>query len=210
MPINSWAEMMKQAEEESKSTGFTPLEDAAYTFVIKDKPEAGTTQNNLPKFTFYAYVESGPRAGARIRHTFNVSENGWAMKKFFFEPLAVLGLGADFFSSEPNPDQIASALHGKRFVGQVGDSNRQVEGSNPPSYYKEIKAFASAGAQPSAGVPTGLPSGAPAAPVAPQTPAAPNGENPWATAAQAAPVAPQAPATPSWGSTPPPPPFGAH
>lgn len=207
MPINSWASMMEQAEQESKSTGFTPLEDGAYNFVIKDKPEVLQTQAGLPAFKFYAYVESGPRQGARISHRFNVVENGWALSTHFFKPLATLGLGADFFRSEPTPDQIASALQGKRFVGQVGDSNRAVEGSNPPQYYKEIKSFASAAAQPQAGVPGGVPAAGPTAPVAPQAPSSATTENPWATAAQAA---PQAPGTPSWGSTPPPPPFGAH
>lgn len=190
MPLKSWSEMMKDAEE--TTTGFEPLTiGESYTFVIEQPAKVGQTQKGFPKFSVQAAVESGPRKNARHTHHFNGSDSSFAMKEFFFKPLYALGLSPAFFASEPSDEQIASAFQGKRFVARV---EKQKD-----SDYLQLVDFAPAtGAAPAPGVPSGLPS----TPAVPATQAA-SAPSVAPAAAPAAPAAPAADANP-WATTPPP------
>ena len=197
MPLKSWSEMMKDAEE--TTTGFEPLEvGQSYTFVIEQPAKVGETQKGHPKFTIQATVESGPRKNARHTHHFNGSDSGWAMKKHFFGPIYAIGLSPAFFASEPTPEQIANAFQGKRFVARV---EKQKD-----SDYLQLVDFAPApGGAAQAGVPTGIPT--PQAAPAPQQ-VAPAQTNPVpeqvAPAVSPAPAAAPANDNNPWASTPPP------
>lgn len=201
MPAQSWKDLMNKAEEGAKE--FTPLDPGQYAFVIKDAAKVGQTSKENPKFTINPSVESGPRQNARVFHDFIVSESPYAMKNFFFGDLAILGLDASFFDTNPTEQQIAQALQGRRFVAEVFHE----EGNNGKTYAR-LRNFAKpTNAPPSAGVPGGLPSAAPiqaAAPVAPQAiqPSI-DASSPWATA-----PAPAGPAAPIGGGVPMPPSFG--
>jgi hypothetical protein len=198
MPAMDWKTLMNAAEEGAKE--FALLDEGMYSFVIKDAAKVGQTSKENPKFSINPSVESGERANARVWHDFSVSDSAYAMKNYFFGELAALGLGPDFFDTNPTEQQIAQALQGRRFVAEVyhedgndGKKRAKIRNLQPPT-----------GAAPSAGVPGGLP----AAPVAASTglpapsiqpapvaasqaaPAAP--ENPWGPPAAAAPAAPQA------------------
>jgi hypothetical protein len=104
------------------------------------------------------------------------------MKNFFFGDLAILGLGASFFDTNPTDQQIAQALQGRRFVAEVFHEPGH---SDPTKKFARLRNFAApTNAAPSAGVPGGLPSVAPA-PIAAAAPvAAPiDAGSPWATPA---------------------------
>lgn len=194
MPAKSWKDLMNAAEEGAKE--FAILDEAVYEFVIKEPAKVGQTSKENPKFTINPSVEVGPRANARVFHDFIVSDSPFAMKNFFFAPLAVLGLGPTFFDSNPTEQQIAQALQGKRFVAEV----KHEEGTNGKTYARLHNIAAPVSAPPGTGVPGGLPSAAPvagpglpvatplaaAAPVAPQPVGIP--ESPWGTAPVAAPA----------------------
>jgi hypothetical protein len=187
---------MTQANEGAKE--FAPLEPNTYHFVIKDAAKIGQTGKGLPKFSINPSVEQGPRANARIWHDFNVTESAFALKKFFFDDLAALGLGASFFETNPSPEAIAAALQGRRFVAEVFE-----ETGTDGVKRSRLRGFSPAtNAAPQAGVPGGLPSagaGVPAGlPVAAPVAAAPVAQAP--VAAPAAPVAQAAPASP-WDTT---------
>lgn len=180
MPAKSWKELMNDAEEGAKE--FTILDEGMYSFVVKDAAKVGTTSKDNPKFTINPSVESGPRANARVYHDFIVSDSAFAMKNFFFGDLAILGLGASFFDTNPTDQQIAQALQGRRFVAEVFHEPGH---SDPTKKFARLRNFAApTNAAPSAGVPGGLPSAAPA-PVAAAAPvAAPvDAGSPWATPA---------------------------
>lgn len=204
MPAQSWKDLMNKAEEGAKE--FTPLDPGQYAFVVKDAAKVGQTSKENPKFTINPSVESGPRQNARVFHDFIVSESPYAMKNFFFGDLAILGLDASFFDTNPTEQQIAQALQGRRFVAEVFHE----EGNNGKTYAR-LRNFAKpTNAPPSAGVPGGLPSAAPIqsgpAPVQAAAPiAAPviDAGSPWATA-----PAPAGPAAPIGGGVPMPPSFG--
>lgn len=189
MPAKSWKELMNSAEEGAKE--FAILDEGMYNFVIKDAAKVGQTSKENPKFTINPSVESGPRANARVFHTFSVSDSPYAMKMFFFGDLATLGLGPTFFDANPTEQQIAQALQGRRFVAEVFHE----DGTDGKKYARLRNFAAPVSAPPSAGVPSGLPTAAPlgvpvaaAAPVAPTAPVAAPG--PWDTVPQATAPAP--------------------
>lgn len=188
MPATSWKDLMKAADEGAKE--FAILDEGIYEFVIKDAAKVGQTSKENPKFTINPSVEVGPRANARVFHDFIVSDSAFAMKNFFFAPLAVLGLGPTFFDSNPTEQQIAQALQGKRFVAEV----KHEDATNGKTYPRLHNISAPVSAPPGAGVPGGLP----AAPVASA------GVPVIAAPAPIAPAAPQAVGIPEspWGATP--------
>lgn len=207
MALKKWSEMMQDAETDV--SGYQPLEDGDYTFVIEKAATVGETQKGYPKFTVRATVESGPRKNAVHTHNFNASESAYAMKNFFFKPLYAIGIAPSFLATDPSNEQIAEAFQGKRFSARVQPQRDNAE-------YKELVDFAPAsGAAPvsSAGVPQGLapqpvaqaaPAPAPVvqAPVAPQAPVA---QAPAVTNATTAAAGDGNP----WATSPPPPPaFG--
>lgn len=186
MPAMDWKTLMNAAEEGAKE--FALLDEGMYSFVIKDAAKVGQTSKENPKFSINPSVETGERANARVWHDFSVSDSAYAMKTYFFGELANLGLGAEFFDTNPTEQQIAQALQGKRFVAEVyhedgndGKKRAKIRNLQPP-----------VGAAPTAGAPGGLPAAAPLgapvglpAPVAQTAPVvasqAPSGapENPW-------------------------------
>lgn len=212
MPAMDWKTLMNAAEEGAKE--FALLDEGMYSFVIKDAAKVGQTSKENPKFSINPSVETGERANARVWHDFSVSDSAYAMKTYFFGELANLGLGAEFFDTNPTEQQIAQALQGKRFVAEVyhedgndGKKRAKIRNLQPP-----------VGAAPTAGAPGGLPAaaplGAPAGlPVTQSQPApvvasqAPSGapENPWGPVV----TGPAAPA-PAGNSVPLPPPFGQN
>jgi hypothetical protein len=210
MPAMDWKTLMNRAEEGAKE--FALLDEGMYTFVIKDAAKVGQTNKENPKFTINPSVETGERANARVWHDFSVSDSAYAMKNYFFGELASLGLGAEFFDTNPTEQQIAQALQGRRFVAEVFHE----DGNDGKKRAKIRNLQPAVGAAPTAGVPGGLPAGpvtaspglpAPVAQPAPVAAAqAPSGapENPWGPVATATP----APA-PFANSVPLPPSFGA-
>lgn len=198
MPMVSWSDRMNAAEEGAKE--FELLPENVYSFVIKDAAQVKETSKGNPKYTINPSVESGDRANARVFHDFIVSDSAYAMKNFFFGDLAKLGLGAEFFATNPSDDQIAKALQGRRFTAEVYHE----EGNNGKTYARLRNFGDPVGPAPAAGVPTmtaggGQPSGMPqAAPLGQQSaqagpPAAAQQQasvNPWETPGQPAAQAP--------------------
>lgn len=204
MPATNWKTLMDNAEEGAKE--FALLEPGMYSFVVKDAAKVGQTSKENPKFTINPSVESGPRANARVFHDFIVSDSPYAMKNFFFGDLAILGLGVEFFNTNPSEQQIAQALQGRRFTAEVFHE----EGNNGKTYARLRNFSAPTSAPPGAGVPGGLPvataqAQAPAPAPAPQA-AAPVAQSqapasPWDTPAVTHAPAPSAgvPLPPSFG-----------
>ena len=190
-PAMNWADRKKIASEATST--FTPLDPAVYSFIIKELPKAAE-KNGFPNYTINPAVESGPRANARVFHTFYTTEKANGMR-FFFDSLKAIGIPEEFFDTNPSDAQICAALQGKRFTAEV--YNDEYNGK----VYQKLRKFAPPVGPSVAAGPGGMPGpGVPAA--APVVAAAP---------VQAAPaVAQAAPANP-WGNVvaaPPANPFG--
>lgn len=211
MPAMDWKTLMNNAEEGAKE--FALLDEGMYPFVIKDAAKVGQTSKENPKFSINPSVESGERANARVWHDFSVSDSAYAMKTYFFGELANLGLGAEFFDTNPTEQQIAQALQGRRFVAEVFHEKGNDGKTRAKIVSGSIRPATSAA--PTAGVPGGLPAAPVAAsnglpaPVAQPAPVvasqAPSGapENPWGPVATStpapAPIANSVPLPPSFG-----------
>lgn len=114
-PVMDWAARRKIASE--ATGGFTPLEPNTYSFIIKDLPEV-TEKDGWPRFKINPSVEAGPRANARVFHTFYTTEKPNGMK-MFYDQMAVLGITEDWLDTVTDDRQIAQAMVGKRFTAEV-------------------------------------------------------------------------------------------
>lgn len=114
-PVMDWAARRKIASE--ATGGFTPLEPNTYSFIIKDLPEV-TEKDGWPRFKINPAVEAGPRANARVFHTFYTTEKPNGMK-MFYDQMAVLGITEDWLDTVTDDKQIAQAMVGKRFTAEL-------------------------------------------------------------------------------------------
>ena len=229
MPSKTWSELLDDAEQEGG--GFTVLPAGDYDLVIS-RSEAKKTGKGKDMFFVLAKVIDGPSKGRTVPYNFVVSPESPVALRIFFSQMTVLGLTREsFFSTNPTPEQIASALYGKVFRGTLA-----ITPDNKGEDRNEIKNFAtvpenvrlageavvaggdakpapSMSATPTGSIPATPPSPSPTpsapaptpTPEAVPTPTAPApAETPQAPAAPPAP--PAAPPAPAGGSIPPPPP----
>lgn len=210
-PVTSWNDLM--AESKVEAVKFAPLTPDTYSFVVKDVAKVGQTGKGHPKFTINPSVEAGERTNARIWHDFNVTEKPGANARYFFEPLAALGLNESFFASNPSPEQIGQALQGRRFTAEVYEElgNDGVTRPKLRSFAQAVGSAPANGALPGMGGPTMAAQPLPAASAAVAQPAP---AMPAATAAAASPwdgvntgAAPAAPVVGFNNSVPAPPVF---
>jgi hypothetical protein len=187
-----WAARKKIAAE---APSFALLDPGVYSFIVKEKPTA-KDRNGWPSYTINPSVEAGPRANARVFHTFYTTEKPGGMR-FFFESLKALGIPEEFFDSNPSDEQVIAALHGKRFTAEVTHEDYNGKPQQRLGKFAPAVGVAAAAGTPAAGGP-GVPAAAPAAQFAPAAPVAP--------AAPAQPVAAAAAPANPWGTTVTPPP----
>lgn len=140
-PLKSWSERRKEADAEGAK--FAPLQPDTYSFVVPEAAKIEEKDGN-PRFKINPAVEAGPRAKARVFHTFYISDKPSGMR-FFFEQMDALGLG-HLFDGEPTNEQIAAALQGRRFTAEV--YNDEWDGK----VYQKLRKFAPPiGSAPAAG-----------------------------------------------------------
>lgn len=211
MPVANWADKLAAAQS---MPSFKPLDAGRYAFVVKKAEVQSNDSTGAQSINMQIAVEDGERKNATMFHTFYPdSEKAYALK-MFFEGMAALGFGIEFFQQQPQPsyEQIAQLVVGKRFSADVtlrnGENGSDVSKDNKGEFRRQLSNLTAA----IGSAPVG---GAPSAPAAPQAPAYS------APVAPQAPQAPQAPAAPAaqggspWGApaagnlpTPPENPFG--
>lgn len=199
MTSSSWADLIKDAQS-SGGGGFEPLPDGVYDLKVIEASTA-TTAKGKTMYKIKAEVQTGPHARRLLWDNLVVSPESSGAMAFFFRKMTALGLGKEFFGTEPTDSAITQALTNRLFRGKVGTRTYNDKTSNEITEY--LAAASSVPGVP--GVPTAapaVPAAAPvAAPAAPVAAPAPQGFPPAAPAApQAAPPAP-APASP-WETTP--------
>lgn len=198
MPVKKWSDMMNDAAK-AETRKFVPLEPDTYQFVIKEQPTV-ESKDGVDTIVSKPAVESGPRAGATIFHRFRIDSESATSLDIFFNQMTALGLGPDFFAQEPDINQVANALVGRRFSAEA--YKREYNGKD----YVNLRRFTPpVGPAPAGGpgvpTPNAVPSATPSPVVAAPTPAAPSAqvaESPWGVQAPAQPVAQAAPENP-WG-----------
>lgn len=122
MPTKPWSAKIAEAQ---KAPSFKELDEGTYNFVINDAGKVGE-YNGVEQISINPSVESGPRTGSRLFHNFNFPDDNPQVLRIVFEQFQALGLGDEYFTSEPSMEQVAQALKGRRFTADVvhSKSNR--------------------------------------------------------------------------------------
>lgn len=105
MTTVNWQELINNAGGGS----FEPLPIGDYDVVVAEANVA-TSSNGKLMFKTKLQVIAGPYASRLIFNQFVVSPESPGALGFFFQHMAVLGLDASFFASNPAPEQVAAAL----------------------------------------------------------------------------------------------------
>lgn len=162
-----WNELMKDADISLAAPG-------EYDMIVHSA-EATTygTGNQGIKAVFM--FENGPHAGQKVFNNFVIVSGNNRALAMFFRNMKTLGLDADFFGKNPQLDEVAKALEGRR--ARVVLAHREWQGNMQydVSGIKVPNGAANGGVttKPSGpSVPSAMPS-APSVPSTPQVPTAP-------------------------------------
>ena len=180
----NWGDLVKEAGE--VTTGYDPLPDGDYDLMVVEAT-AKVSQSGKTMFAIKAQVQNGAHAKRLVWDNLVVTPDNAAALGMFFRKMYALGLGREFFATNPSNAQIEQAIRGRSFRAQVTSRTWQGQKKNEIKQYYASAATAAAAAAPVAAAPAPAP--APAAAPAP-APA------PVAAAAPAAAVATEAPAAP--------------
>jgi hypothetical protein len=184
----NWGDLISEAGD----VGYEPLPDGDYDLKIVEA-NAKVTQTGKTMFAVKAQVTTGAHAKRLVWDNLVVSTDNPNALAIFFRKMGALGLGRDFFSTNPSNAQIEQALVDRPFRGQVGSRTWQGQKKNEiKAYYSANPANAVAASAPPAAA-AAPPAAAPAPPTAPAPAPAPAPAAPVA-APEAAPVAEAAPA----------------
>lgn len=201
----NWGDLVKDAGE---SGTFGVLPDGDYDLKVIESSHA-LSGGGKQMYKITAEVVSGPYAKRRVWDNLVISPDSSAALGFFFRKMKALGLGQEYFQTNPTNDQIVSALKNRPFRGTLGkktyngtESNEiktyHVSTSATPSFAPTAAAApAPAPAPAAAPAPVYASAPAPTYVAAPPAAAAPVAENPWDNA----------PAPVSAAGAPPAPPF---
>jgi hypothetical protein len=178
MPTLNWAQLI----EDSKDGGgdYSPIPSGDYEFVVVEAP-LKTTSTGKIMFSMKAQVTGGAHDKRLVWDNFVISPENNVALAIFFSQMAALGLKKEgFFDRGPSPEQISTAMAGRRFRGTVGTKVYQGKTSN------EIKQYYTTQNTPAPVAGAAAPVAAPAPAPAPMAAPAPSG-------APVAPVAAPAP-----------------
>ncbi|QEM41601.1 hypothetical protein SEA_FORZA_166 [Gordonia phage Forza] len=159
MPLRSWAELA----EEAGDTGFTAIPEGDYDLKI-ESAEAKQTGNQKTMFKLTSVITSGPYAKRKIWANLVVSPENPVALNIFFRQMAAIGIAKEYFATNPSDSNVAEALVGKEFRGQVVIKQWQGEDRNEIRNYSRLNRTetSSTGPAPTAAQPS--PTNAPPAP----------------------------------------------
>ena len=182
----NWNELL-QAADSSGGGDYAPIPEGVYELkIVESVPTMSSTGKVM--FKVKSEVQSGPHARRLVWDNIVISPENPKSMNIFFLQMGSLGLSREYFSQEPNNDQIASAMKDRIFRGQIGIRQWNGKDSNEINRYMSM-ASDSVPAMVSASAPAPAPAPSPAGAAVPPPPPAPT-------------VVPTA-----GGAVPPPPPF---
>lgn len=179
MSTLNWSDLIKDAGETNNN--YEPLPDGDYELVVVEGV-AKVTQSGKTMFSVKTQVEAGPHAKRLVWDNLVVSPDNPTALGIFFRKMSAMGLGKEFFDSNPTNAQIEQALAGRKFRGQIGSRTYNGQKRNEIKNYYPVQTAAT---PQTAAAPAASPSPA-AAPPPPAAPAPTTAES----APSAAPAAP--------------------
>jgi hypothetical protein len=170
MSTLNWSDLIKDAGEASS---YEPLPDGDYDLSVAEAT-AKVTQSGKTMFSIKAQVESGAFAKRLVWDNLTISPENSTALGIFFRKMASLGLGREYFDTNPTNAQIESAMVGRRFRAQIGTKIYQGNKRNElKNYYPATAPAGSVPPVPAAAAPAAAPAPAPAPAAAPSFDAAP-------------------------------------
>ena len=154
----SWNDLQQAADD----AGFGVIPAGEYEATVKTA-EHKKTGTGKDKIAVRFSVTGGPSAGKSVFNDFVISPDNGTALGFFFRHMKALGLGPDYFATNPDLGKVANDLVGRNCVVVVGIRQWNEEDRN------EIK-----GIKPSGGAaPAAMPGAGPAVMAQPQPAAQP-------------------------------------
>ena len=187
---------------EEHGRGSEPLPDGTEDNFVVLTATTKKSQNGKDMINIQCGVEAGANKGAKVWHRFVISPESEVSMQIFFRQMNTLGLGKEFWRTNPTVDRTCEALKGRQFRGTVKITEYQGVQRNEFSNFKPLGAQSGVGGPPPPPPPAPQTAAAPPPPPAAAPPAAPPPPPPAA-------AAPEAPAAAPAAETPPPPPAPA-
>ena len=164
MSTLNWGDLVKEAGE--VTTGYDPLPDGDYDLMVVEAT-AKVSQSGKTMFAIKAQVQNGAHAKRLVWDNLVVTPDNSAALGMFFRKMYALGLGREFFATNPSNAQIEQAIRGRSFRAQVTSRTWQGQKKNEIKQYYASAASAAAAAPAVAAAPAPAPAPAPAAAPAP-------------------------------------------
>lgn len=101
----NWSDLQKAAGE----AGFDPVPASVYDVIVKTA-EAVKTQSGKDMIKVKYRITAGPYVDRMIFNQFVLTTDNANALAFFFRHMAAMGLGKEFFATNPRMDQVALAL----------------------------------------------------------------------------------------------------
>lgn len=112
---------------ESKTGGVLP--DGSYDVIVVDAT-AATSSTGKPMFKLKFRVTSGPQRDKQLLTQLTLSAENATALRIFFRHMAALGLDETFFTEQPTPEDVASALLNRGATVEVGTREWRGEARN--------------------------------------------------------------------------------
>lgn len=167
MPLQPWGQLVKEAGDQGDDFEILPAADYDMEVV---GAEAKQTSTGKVMFALRCKVTSGPYENRLVFSNLTVSPENPTALGIFFRQMAAIGISRDFFTNNPSDSQVAEALKGRAFRGQVAIRTWQGQERNEIKSYARIAKTAAAGQPGPPAPPTIAPSPA-SSPIARSAPA---------------------------------------
>lgn len=154
----SWNDLQQAADD----AGFGVIPAGEYEAVVKTA-EHKKTGTGKDKIAVRFSVTGGPSSGKSVFNDFVISPDNGTALGFFFRHMKALGLGPDYFASNPDLGKVAGDLVGRNCVVVVGirqwneEDRNEIKGIKPSGAAAAPLTAASAGPQPMASQPVAQP-----------------------------------------------------
>jgi hypothetical protein len=142
MPLKSWATLLNDAGD--AAAGFEVLPAADYDLRIT-KSEAKMSSTGKVMFAITTEVTNGPYKGRKLWGNIVVSSDNPIALGIFFRTMNAMGIDQSFFAGNPSDAQVAEAMIGREFRGQVSVRQWQGQDRNEIKSYFPIKATMAGG-----------------------------------------------------------------
>lgn len=116
MSTKNWSDLIKDAGD---TGSYEPLPDGDFDLLVVEAT-ATTSQSGKTMFKVKAQVEGGPYNKRLVWDNLVVTPESPAALGMLFKKFHAMGIGRNYFDTNPSNAQIEATLTGRRFRAQIG------------------------------------------------------------------------------------------